>query len=212
MSVNSQKTEPAVTSTPTPPVGPPGTSTARAGSAMTAAKAPVGTGPAPLVALLLALGLIALGVVGIQEALVRSGATTGTSWTTWVLTRLDGVTPADWMLVVFVIAAIVGILLLLIAFRRRPRKTLAVRATTGVYLRTRDLARLADHHLDGIDGITDVNTAASGNRLRVTATTLEPKARNTALSDTLRERLAPCLEALEPAPKVSVSIRNGDLT
>ncbi len=212
MSAISQKTEPTVASTPTPPAGPPQASTADAGEAMTAAKAPVGTGPAPLFALLLALGLIALGVVGIQEALVRSGATTGTSWTTWVLTRLDGVTPAPWMLVVFVIAAILGILLLSIAFRRRPRKTLAVRATTGVYLRTRDLARLADHHLDGIDGITDVNSSASGNRLKVTATTFEPKTRNTTLSDTMRERLAPCLEALEPAPKVSVSIRNGDLT
>ncbi|MEP7161093.1 MAG: DUF6286 domain-containing protein [Dermatophilaceae bacterium] len=179
---------------------------------MTAAKAPVGTGHAPLVGLLLALGLIALGVVGVQEPLVRSGATTGTSWTTWVLTRLDDVSPADWMLVVFVAAVLLGLLLLLVAFRRRPHKTLAVRATTGVYLRTRDLARLADHLLEGIDGVTDVNSSASGSRLTVTATTLEPRTRNSTLSDTLHERLAPCLESFERAPKVSVSIRNGDLT
>lgn len=182
-----------------------------AGEAMTAARPPVGTGPAPLFGLLLALALTALGVVGVQEALVRSGAINGTSWTSWVLTRLDGVRSADWMLLVFVAAALVGLLLLLVAFRRRPRKTLELRANTGVYLRTRDLARIADSLIGGTDGVTDVNASASHKRLRVTVTTVEPKERNNALSDSVRERLSPCLESLARAPKVSVNVRNEDL-
>jgi len=182
------------------------------GEAMTAARSPVGTGPAPLFGLLLAVGLIALGVLGVQEALVRSGAVDATSWTSWVLTHLDGLRSAFWMLVVFVVAVLIGLLLLAVAFRRRPRKTVAVRANTGVYLRTQDLARMADDIIEGTDGVTDVSCSARRGRLRVNVTTVEPKERNSTVRDSVRERLAPCLATLARAPRVSVHIRNEDLT
>ena len=180
------------------------------GAAMTPARQPVGTGPAPIIGLALALGLIALGVVGIQEALVRSRAIDASSWTTWVLTELDGVRAADWMVVLFGAVILLGLLLMLVVFRRRPRKTIALRAGTGVYLRTGDLARLADSLVEGTDGVIDVKTSASRSRLRIEVTTMEPKARNGALSDIVRERLSPVLAPLVRAPKVSVNVRNED--
>lgn len=207
----SQNTEPSARATTTPvepgedaPTGP--------GDAMTAARPPVGTGTSPLFGLILALGLIALGVVGVQEALVRSGAVNGASWTGWVLTRLDGVRSADWMLVVFAAAVVVGLLLLLVVLRRRPRKTLALRSNTGVFLRTQDLARVAASLVEGTDGVTDVSASASRSRLKVTVFTVESEGSNPQLSDTVRERLSPCLEPLARAPKVRVNIRNEDLT
>lgn len=181
-------------------------------AAMTAARPPVGTGSAPLFGLLLALGLVALGVVGVQEALVRSGAIHETSWTSWTLTRLNGVRSVDWMLIVYVAAVAVGLLLLFVAFRRRPRKGIALRAHTGVYLRPQDLARVADSVIDGLDGVTDVNASASQRRLRVTVSTVEPEERNNSLSDAVRERLKPTLDSLERAPKVSITFRNEDLS
>lgn len=187
------------------------TDTARR-EAMTAARPPVGTGSSPLFGLLLALALIALGVVGVQEALVRSGASSRTSWTSSALAWLDGVRSADWMLAVFAAAVLAGVLLLLVVLRRRPRKTLSLRAGTGVFLRTRDLSRLAESLVDGTAGVIDVNASATRRRLRVSVTTVEPEEHNATLTDIVRERLAPCLDALAQAPRATVSIRNEDLT
>lgn len=212
MSTTSQNAETSESTTPATPTASGEGAQPDSNDAMTAARPPVGTGTSPLFGLILALGLIALGVVGVQEALVRSGAVDATSWTSWVLDRLDGVRSADWMLVAFAAAALVGLLLLLVVFRRRPLKSLALRASTGVFLRTRDLARVAEGLIEGTDGVTDVHASASRSRLKVTLTTVEPKERNSALGDTVHERLAPCLEPLARAPKVSVNIRNEDLT
>ncbi len=194
-----------------PSAGPADGSRPDPGSAMTAARQPVGTGSAPLFGLLLALGLIALGAVCVQEALVRSGATNGTSWTTGLLVRLNGVRASDWMPVVFIAAVLVGVLLIPVVFNRRPRKAVVVRANTGVYLRIRDLARVAESLIEGTDGVTDVDATAKRTRLKVTVTTVEPEEHNGVLSETVRERLSPCLEPLARAPKVRVNIRNKDL-
>ncbi|MGI8523443.1 MAG: DUF6286 domain-containing protein [Nocardioides sp.] len=207
----SQEAEPSKGATTSVPKQPDEDAQPDPGEAMTAARQPVGTGASPLLGLLVALGLIALGVVGVQEALVRSGAVNGSSWTSGVLSWLNGVHSADWMVVVFVVAALLGLLLLRVVFWPRPRKTLALRANTGVFLRTQDLARVAISLIEGIDGVTDCNAKASRSRLKVTVTTVEPKERNGALSDRVREGLSPCLQPLARAPKASVNIRNEDL-
>lgn len=181
------------------------------GDAMTAARPPVGTGLSPLVGILLALGLIGVGVVGVEEALIRSGAVSGTSWTGWVLARLDGVRPVSWMVVTFVAVALLGLLLLLVGVRRRPRKAIALRASTGVFLRTHDLAEIAEHRVEGADGVTDVHASATRGRLKVMVTTVDDKVHNGALGDVVRQRLAASLGAIEQAPKVDVDIRNEDL-
>ena len=125
--------------------------------AMRAARAPVGAGSAPLVAQLLALALVALGAVGIQEALVRTGAISTASWTSAVVDSVDGCGTttrscsssrccSPWS----------GCVLLPLGFLRRPRTAVALDATTGVYLRTRDLARVAAAAVEGADAVTDV--------------------------------------------------------
>ncbi|MCP6462521.1 hypothetical protein NL471_27470, partial [Klebsiella pneumoniae] len=78
----------------------------------------------------------------------------------------DGVTSdSPWVLVGGVAAAVVGLLLLPIPFRRRPRKALELRATTGVRLRTQDLSRLVRGSLEAVDGVTDVEVHSSGRSL-----------------------------------------------
>lgn len=186
-------------------------STPDPGSAMTAARAPVGVGATPLVATAMALLLIAVGVVGVQEALVRSGATTTSSWTSQTLSFLDGLEAQLWMLPLFVLLALAGVLLLLLVFRRRPRKTLALKARTGVYLRTKDLGRILEEQLEGTQGVTDVDATASGSRLRIVVNTLEPKSTSKTVAERVRMRIAPTIDTLSKTPKVKIHVRNEDL-
>lgn len=182
--------------------------------AMSAARPRVGTGTAPLFGLLLALLLAALGVVGIQEALVRSGAVGAGSWTSAALDAVDGVEAAGWMVPVFGVLVILGLLILPVVVMRRPRKTVTLAARTGVYLRTGDLGRIADSLVDGTDGVLDVHSSATRRRIRIRATTTTSAGGGTSpvAPRDIEARLAPCLSALEHPPRVKVDLRNEDLT
>jgi hypothetical protein len=174
-----------------------------------AAKPPVGTGASPLVAQLLALALIALGVLGIEELLSSAGVIDNGSWTLAAVDALDGTAhDAPWVLVVSVVLVIAGLLLLPVVFRRRPRKAVELRASTGVHLRTRDLARVAVAALDGTDTVTDVSVKASRARLRVLVDSVAARDRNKAIDEDIRSRLAPSLGALERPPRLKISVKN----
>jgi len=112
----------------------------------------------------------------------------------------------------FLHALWVGLLLLLVVLKPRPRKALSVSAETGVFLRTKDLGRLAESALDGVDGVTDIGTDATRRRLKVTARTVSTEDGDAALEATLKERLAPVLSALDNPPRVVVSIRHEELS
>lgn len=177
---------------------------------MRAAKAPVGTGPTPLVGQLVALLLVALGVLGVQEGLARSGAVS-TSWTSWLLSRVSGLSATFSLLVLFVVAALVGLLLLVLVFKPRPRKTLTLSSSTGVYLRTGDLARIAQSRVAGADGLADADASAGRRRLAVNVTSVEPRSGNDELERDVRARLQPTFDALDNAPRLTVSITNREL-
>lgn len=179
--------------------------------AMDAAKPPVGTGPAPLVAQLIALALIALGVLGIQEALVRSGLVASKSWTSAGLDAVDGTRAATWVVVVGALLILAGVLLLPIVIMRRPRKTVSLTANTGVYIHTRDLGRICGHAVEGADAVTSVHVRTAARKVHVTATTVAPKDRNAEITADVRSRLTTTLDALERTPRVKVSIKNEGL-
>lgn len=176
--------------------------------AMKPARPPVGTGAAPLVAQLLALAVAALGVLGIQEALVRSGAVGVPSWTSAILDAADGRTAAAWTVVAGAVLVLVGLVLLLVVVKRRPRKSLTVRAETGVYLRTGDLARLVETNLEGIDGVTHTRVEPSLRRLRIQATTFTAPGDTGGVARTIEERTRPTLEAFAKPPRLKVKVKN----
>lgn len=177
-------------------------------AAMRAARAPVGVGSAPLVAQLLALALVALGAVGIQEALVRAGAWKTSSWTSAVVDSVDGVRYDDpIVLVLSIVLAVLGLVLLPLGFKRRPRTSVALDATTGVYLRSRDLARVAATAVEGADSVTDVDVKAGRRTLKVQATTVASRDRKDEIAQDIRSRLTSSLDALERAPRLKVSVK-----
>lgn len=178
-----------------------------------AAKAPVGVGSAPLVAQLLALVLVVLGVVLVREALVLAGAVAGSAWTTSIIDSVDGTRLTDpLVLVAGIVLAVVGLLLLPVGLLRRPRRSVALEAQTGVYLRTKDLAKVAKSAVEGADAVTDVSVEASRRALKVRASTVAGKDRNDEIARDVRERLASSLEAVEHTPRARVSVRNEDLS
>jgi Family of unknown function (DUF6286) len=182
-------------------------------SALEPAREPVGTGASPLVAQLLALVLIALGIVGIQEALVRTDAVSTSSWTRQALDAVDGLeATAWWLLPVCAGLGVLGLLLLVVAFRRRPRKTLALGAQTGVFLRRGALPKIVTSAVEGTDGVTDVDTTCSRSRIKVRATTFEARDGNSAIEADIRTRLEGTLAALHPEPRLTVDITNEDIS
>ena len=86
-----------------------------------ATKTPLGPGTISALGLLWSVLLLGVGVLGVQAALGAAGVLTGTSWLTWVIQRVDGLTPAGWMLPAGLVLGLVGLWLLATGLRPRPR-------------------------------------------------------------------------------------------
>lgn len=197
-----------MTSTSTTPAEPGGSTV----EALRPGKPPVGTGASPLVAQLVAVALVALGVVAVQHLLATLGAIEQASWAVTVLQSADGIDGSSGaVLAVAVVLVVVGLLLLPVALRPRPRRGLAVEARTGVDLRPRDLERVLHASLEGIDAVSGVDVDVRGRRkVRVKVTSVAGESRDAEITSTVRERVDPVLAALESTPRTDVSIRHDD--
>lgn len=186
-----------------------GSATTQHAAPLPAAKSPAGTGATPLVAQLLALALVALGVVAVQHLLVQLGAVSGDSWLDSVVQSADGVagdSPA--VLAAAIAALVVGVLLLPIALKPRPRRTLALTADSGVHLRRKDLTRVVEAAIDGTDGITDADVSVGRRRVKVVARSVATADRDAALESTVREQVEKVCAAVDRSPRVTVTIRH----
>ena len=176
-----------------------------AAAPLAAGKTPVGPGAITVVGLLLAVAVIGLGVLGIQTALVSAGALTGTSWLTWLLRGFDGLTAGAWALPVGAAAILLGLFVLVAALRRRPRTAVALRASTGVFLRPHAVARLAEHAADEVDGVSTASASATRSRVRVRVTTTG----DAGVEDAVRAAISERLGALESTPRITVATSGG---
>lgn len=169
------------------------------------AKTPIGPGTISGLGLLWAVLLIGLGVLGLQAALVYAGALTGTSWLTWLIQHLDGLAPAAWMLAVGIVLVLVGLWLLLTALRPRPRTSVALTAATGVFMKPRDLSRLAIAAADDVDGVQDAKASATRGKVTVRIVgTGDPQIR-----DRVQTAVSERLSALDKPVKVTVRAQGG---
>ena len=170
--------------------------------AMDAAKAPVGSGAISVVGLVLALLLTAAGLVAIRDALVRSGLLAGQPWTEQTLRALDGLSAAAWMVPVGAALILLGLWLLLTVLRPRRRTAISVTSSTGVFLRLRDVARLAERAAEQVDGVLVA-------RARATRRAVTVRVRSTGSSEAaegVHSAVSGRLSALENSPTVKVHI------
>jgi hypothetical protein len=157
------------------------------------------------VGLLLSAVLIGLGVLGLQTTLVSAGALHGRSWLAWALEAVDGLRPEAWMLPVGIILVLIGLALLSAAVRPRPMTAVALRAETGVFLRPRDLARLAVAVADDVNGVSDAHASATRSRVMVRIATFG----DDSVAEAVRAAVAQRLEPLDKNVRVSVKTQGG---
>lgn len=167
---------------------------------MAAAKPPVGVGPVPFVGAVLALVLVAVGVAGIRDALVAIGAAEGEPWIDSVVDTVDGWQPQFWLVPAGIALVLLGVWLILVALRPRSRTGVAVRAATGVFLRTGDVERLAARAASDVDGVLSARSSASHRKVEVRVAVTGGA--NTA--DRVRTAVQDALQPLESIPTVQV--------
>ncbi len=169
---------------------------------MQAADQKSGSGPIGVIGPILAVLLLALGVLLLRDALVAAGAFSGTPWLSAGVDGLKGFAPVWWLIPVGIVVALIGLWLAVTALRPRSRKTLPLTSRTGVFLHTRDIARLASGAAQDVDGVLDVSSTAT----RRTVSVIVRGTAEAGLRESVTEAVAQRLSPLQSPPRVAVTV------
>lgn len=171
-------------------------------SPMRASKTPAGAGAVTAMGLLLAVILTTAGVIAVRDALVYAGILHGQAWVSSAAHAVDGVRPGAWMVPAGAALCLLGLWLLLTAVRPRPRKAVALTASTGVFLRPRDIARLVETAAEDVNGVLNARVSATRRQVSVRVEgTGDPGTRD-RVQAAVTQRLAP----LQNPPTVRVRV------
>ncbi|MGX6607096.1 DUF6286 domain-containing protein [Micromonosporaceae bacterium Da 78-11] len=170
--------------------------------AMVAARQQTGAGRIGLLGPVMAMLLTAIGVVLLHDAIAAADTRPGRTWLAAVLDGADRATAEWWMIPAGVGIALLGVWMIITALRPRSRKTLAVTSQTGVFLRTRDVARLASAAADDVDGVLSASSVASRRTVMVTV-----ESDREGVAELVRDTVGRRLSALVSPPKVKVRVR-----
>lgn len=170
--------------------------------AMKAAPQRTGAGRIGLLGPLMALVLTGIGFVLLHDAIAEADTRPGRTWLAAMVDGLDGRTAEWWMIPAGAAVALLGVWLILTALRPRSRKTLAVTSQTGVFLRTRDVARLAAAAADDVDGVLAASSVATRRAVTVTV-----ESDRDGIADLVRDTVGQRLSALAVPPKINVRVR-----
>lgn len=176
---------------------------ADAGSAMRAARQQTGAGRIGAAGPVLASLLTAIGVVLLHDGIAAADNSPGRTWVAAVVNGLDGHTAEWWLIPAGVAVALVGVWLIITALRPRSRNTVPVTSATGVFLRTRDISRLASAAADDVDGVLSASSVASRRAVTVTV-----ESDTAGITDHVREAVTERLAALADPLKVKVRVRS----
>ncbi|MFK4084669.1 DUF6286 domain-containing Asp23/Gls24 family envelope stress response protein [Kribbella sp. NPDC020789] len=170
-----------------------------------AAKPPVAGAAAVWVGLVSAVALILAGCVAIREMAVGFGMMDGSSWLTRGFGRAFELQPAGWMVPAGIGALVVGLLLLVLTFKRRRRTHHAVDGADGfVWLRSSDIARLAADSARRVDSVTEVSGQFKRKRADLIVTTFGDPARvSTDVTTVVDDRL----RIITPVPRTRIAVR-----
>ena len=172
------------------------------GATLTAPKTPLGAGAITGIGVFLSAALVALGIVGIHDGSVGAGWAQGGSWVLAVTERLNGLRPAVWVLPLGLVLVLTGLWLLLVAVRPRPRRAIALTASTGVYLRPRDVAALSSNAAQDVDGVTSASATASTRKVVVSVRTTT----SDGMHDLVSQAVARRLSAISQPPTIRVVV------
>lgn len=172
------------------------------GTAMRAARQKTGAGRIGAVGPLFAAALTAAGVVLLHDAIAEADSRPGRTWTAAILDGANGLTAQWWMMPAGALAALAGLWLVVTALRPRSRKTLAVNSATGVFLRTRDVARLASAAAEDVDGVRSARSVAGRRAVVVTVASSTQE-----IAEQVRQAVHERLALLSEPMRVTVRVR-----
>jgi hypothetical protein len=172
-------------------------------AAMPGARQKTGSGRIGFVGPVLAVLLAALGVMLIRDALIGLDVLGGTAWLPATLDALNGSSAEWWMVPAGVGVALLGLWMVVTALRPRSRKTVAVTSATGVFLHTRDVARLASDAAEEVDGVLSAASTASRRAVTVTVRSTATAGIVDGVTAAVNRRLSP----LETPLQVKVRVR-----
>ena len=194
-------------STATPGLGPAAGSEQlqRRAQPLPAAKTPLAPGIITVVGLLLAAVVAAAGVIAVRDSLVQAKLAAGTVWTSAVVGRLDKLGPGAWLVPLAVVLVGLGLWLLVVAVRPRPRTGVALDAVTGVFVRPRDVTRLARSAAQEVDGVTSAQAKATARRIVVT---VRATSSGVDVAPRVTEAVTGQLTALAVPPTIRVAVKS----
>jgi len=138
---------------------------------------------------LVALVIIAAGVVLVQEALARWGVVT-TSWLGSLLTGIDGMRAGTWVVPAGVVLVLVGLLVLLVALKPRRRTHVHVDGEADLWITPTALTALARDAAEGVPGVARVSVTGSRSAVKVRAAAERPEDVADAVQEAVASRLA----------------------
>lgn len=166
--------------------------------------APVGAG---YIGVLCALGLMALGVVGIRDGIAAAGWIRGSRWTQNAVNWIDGQSFHVWMIPVGVAALLLGLVCVYVAVKPRRVRAIPLTARTSIYLDLADTSRVAAAAARAVPGVVDVRSRARRRTITIRAQTTggDPASQRAAIIDAVTDALS----SLAKTPTVRVRTNIG---
>ncbi|WP_226862611.1 DUF6286 domain-containing protein [Mycolicibacterium baixiangningiae] len=161
---------------------------------------------------LIALLVLALGVIAVRDSAVSAGWLDGRPWTLNTVEWLDGLTYQWWMIPLGVIAILVGLWSVYSALRPRRRTALPLAARSSVWIGRSDLALVATRAAEMVPGVLGARSSATLRKVTVTVvTTAHDRGRDAQrLKSAVSAAVTNSLESVMAAPpKVVVRTRTG---
>jgi hypothetical protein len=161
---------------------------------------------------LIALLVLALGVIAVRDSAVSAGWLDGRPWTLNTVEWLDGLTFQWWMIPVGILAILVGVWSVYCALRPRRRTALPLAARSSVWIGRTDVALVATRAAEKVPGVLGARSSATLRKVTVTVVaTADDRGRNgqqlkSAISAAVANSLDPIMAA---PPKVVVRMRTG---
>lgn len=170
-----------------------------------AGRMPTATATARYIGVALALVLLAAGVLALREAGVALGWIAGTSWISGAAAMVDGLHSQWWMVPAGVTTAVVGTWMVFAALRPRRKTVVAVDAAGAVWMRPRDVARLASYAAASVPGVEVLCSEATRRKvtLHIGLTGVESGAE---VKGAITAAVGSATEVLKPAPQIAVRI------
>jgi hypothetical protein len=169
---------------------------------MAAARQRTGSGRIGVVGPILAVLLTAAGFVLLHDAVARADGRPGRTWVAATVDVIDGAIALWWMVAAGIAVALIGLWLIVTGLRPRSRRTVAITSATGLFLRARDIARLASAAADDVDGVLSAASVASRRKVTVTV-----ESDRDGVADLVRTAVEQRLATLARPVRVNVRVR-----